>query len=242
LAVGGWQLAVGSWQLTDLITPLPVFHTSILTSCPSFPQTEHCRFPFDSGANKFTWSEHSFSMKLKEDMKIVFTIIILFFITTGCKKSFSSGINTAPPFSCTTDLCTLTYYKWGIVSETVSTDLGTYTYTSTQLAGINWATFQFNPDSSCLTYGGSRDSYSYDPSSKKMVLTENLLPLLFDVAFPSNTSLNLMANKIQMHPRTDSSVEANYAINSIAGGLHTDFGVDTSRIHFIQPVFSYKGY
>ena len=49
-------------------------------------------------------------------------------------------------------------------------------------------------------------------------------------------------NKIQMHPRTDSSVEANYAINSIAGSLHTDFGVDTSKIHFIQTAFSYNGY
>jgi hypothetical protein len=175
-------------------------------------------------------------------MKIIFPIVFFFIAMISCKKSSPSTSNTVPSFSCATDACTLTYYKWGIASQTISTDLGTYSYTAAQLAGINWATFQFKPDSTCLTYGGGTDNYSYDPSTKKMVLTENLLPLHFDVAFPTKTSMTLTGNKVQMHPRTDSSVEATYAINSIAGGLHTDFGVDTSKIHFIQSVFSYNGY
>jgi hypothetical protein len=175
-------------------------------------------------------------------MKILFPIILLFITSLSCKKSSPSTTNTVPSFTCTTDLCTLTYYKWGIVSQTVNTDIGTYTYTTGQMAGINWATFQFYPDSTCITYGGSHDTYHYDPSTKKLILIENLLPLHFDVVFPTKTSMTLTGDKVQMHPRTDSSVEANYAINSIAGGLHTDFGVDTSKIHFIQAVFSYNGY
>jgi hypothetical protein len=175
-------------------------------------------------------------------MKIKFPIVFLFIVTVSCKKSSPSTTSAASSFSCTTDLCTLTYYKWGIVSQTVSTDIGTYTYTTAQMATINWATFSFKPDSTCVTYGGSNDTYSYNPSTKKMILIENVLPLHFDVAFPTKSSMNLSGVKVQMHPRTDSSVEANYAINSIAGDLHTDFGVDTSKIHFIQAVFSYNGY
>jgi hypothetical protein len=175
-------------------------------------------------------------------MKIIFPIVFLFISNISCKKTSSSANNSVPSFSCTTDFCTLTYYKWGIVSQIVSTDLGTYTYTSAQLAGINWATFIFKPDSTCATYGGGDDTYSYDPLTKKMILIENLLPLHFDVTFQTKASMTLTGDKVQMHPRTDSSVEANYAINSIAGGLHTDFGVDTSKIHFIQAVFSYNGY
>ena len=75
-----------------------------------------------------------------------------------------------------------------------------------------------------------------------MILVENLLPIHFDVAFPTKKTMTLTGNKIQMHPRTDSSVEANYAINSLTGSLYNDFNVDTSRIHFIQAVFNYNGY
>lgn len=175
-------------------------------------------------------------------MKLIFPIVFLFVATVSCKKTTSSTSNTTPSFSCTTDFCTLTYYKWGILSQTVNTDMGTYTYTAAQMAAINWATFQFKPDSTCMTYGGSNDTFHYDPSTKKMILVENLLPFHFEVAFTAKSSMTLTGDKVQMHPRTDSSVEANYAINSIAGGLHTDFGVDTSKIHFIQAVFSYNGY
>lgn len=175
-------------------------------------------------------------------MKLIFPIVFLFITGIGCKKTTTSANISPPSFTCPTDFCTLTYYKWGIVSQTINTDMGTYTYTSVQLAAINWATFQFNPDLTCLTYGGSKDTYSYDTSTKKMILIENLLPLHFDVVFPARSSMTLTGNKIQLHPRTDSSVETNYAINSTLGGLHTDFGVDTSKIHFIQAVFSYNGY
>ena len=175
-------------------------------------------------------------------MKKVLAIIFLFIAHTACKKSTPSSTNTPPPFSCTTDACTLTYYKWGIASETITTDMGTYTYTAAQLADENWATFTFQHDSTCLTHGGGTDTYSFDPSSKKLILTENLLPIPFDVAFPAKTSMTLTGVKVAMHPRTDSSIVATYAINSIAGGLHNDFNVDTSKIHFIQTVFAYNGY
>jgi hypothetical protein len=175
-------------------------------------------------------------------MKVILPTVFLFISMISCKKTSTTTSTPPPSFSCTTDICTLTYYKWGIASQTITTDLGTYTYTAAQLATIDWATFQFKPDSSCVTYGGSNDTYSYDPSTKKMILVQNVLPIHFDVAFPTKTSMNLTGNKIQMHPRTDSSVETNYAINSIAGGLHNDFGVDTSKIHFMQAVFTYNGY
>jgi hypothetical protein len=175
-------------------------------------------------------------------MKIIFPIVFLIVTSLSCKKTTPSVNNSLSSFSCTTDFCTLTYYKWGIVSQTVTTDIGTYTYTAAQMATINWATFSFKPDSTCVTYGGSNDTYSYNSSTKKMILIENVLPLHFDVAFPTKSSMTLSGDKIQMHPRTDSSVEANYTINSIAGGLYTDFGVDTSKIHFVQAVFSYNGY
>jgi len=175
-------------------------------------------------------------------MKAFFSAILLFVSMMSCKKTSTTSTTTPPSFTCTTDACTLTYYKWGIASETVTTDLGTYTYTASQLANINWATFQFRPDSTCVTYGGSNDTYSYDTQTKRMILVENVLPIHFDVAFPTKKTMTMTGNKIQMHPRTDASVEANYAINAIAGGLHNDFGVDTSKIHYIQSVFSYNGY
>lgn len=178
----------------------------------------------------------------KEIMKALFLVVFLFMTGVGCSKSSSSTPVAVPPPACTTDFCKLTGYKWEIVSQTVSTDIGVFTYPTTQLTTINWATFLFKPDSTYLTYGGQTDTYSYSTSTKRLVLTDNLLSLHFNVAFPTETSLTLSSDSIKMHPRTDSSIEANFAINSIAGGLYKDFGVDTSKIHYIQTVFNYNGY
>jgi hypothetical protein len=171
-------------------------------------------------------------------------ILISFLFLTGlaCSKSSSSTSGTGHPPACTTDLCRLTSYKWEIASQTVSTDIGVFTHSISQVATENWATFVFRPDSSYTTYGGQTETYTYTPSTKKMVLVDNLLPIHFDVTFPTPTSMSLDGGKIQMNPRTDSSVEANFAINSIAGDLHDNFGVDTSKIHYIQAVFIYNGF
>jgi hypothetical protein len=179
----------------------------------------------------------------KETMSLI--LLILFLSVSGLSCSKSSTSAPAPPpttTSCTTDICKLTSFKWEIVSQRISTDLGDYTYSTTQLATINWATFLFKPDLTYTTYGGGKGNYVYTESTKTLELVENLLPLHFDVAFPKPSSMTLTGNKIQMHPRTDSSVEANFAINSIAGSLYNDFGVDTSKIHFFQATFTYDGF
>jgi hypothetical protein len=169
-------------------------------------------------------------------------VLAILIFACGCGKSSSSPQPAPTPHPCSTDNCRLTYYKWEIVSQTVTTDIGIYKYAINQLNTINWATFLFKPDSTYVTYGGEKSNYIFTESTDKMVLVDNLLPLEFTVAFPTPTSMTLTGGKIQMHPRTDSSVAANFAINSIAGGLYNDFGVDTSRIHFFQSVFTYNGY
>jgi len=169
-------------------------------------------------------------------------ILVVVLFACSCSKSSSSQQPAPKPPPCSTDNCRLTYYKWEIVSQTITTDIGTFTYAINQLNTINWATFVFKPDSTYVTYGGEKSTYTFTGSTDKMVLVDNLLPLDFAVVFPTANSMTLTGDKIQMHPRTDSSVAANFAINSIAGGLHTDFGVDTSRIHFFQSVFTYNGY
>ncbi len=174
-------------------------------------------------------------------MKSLMLIISAIILITGCSKSSSSNSVAAPP-PCTTDSCKLVSYKWEIVSQTVQTDMGKYTYTTSQLATINWATFLFKPDLTYRSYGGQTGNYTYTTATKKMVLFDALLPISFDVAFPTLTSVTFTGDKVQMNPRTDSSIAANFEINAIAGGLYTDFGVDTSKIHFIQTVFSYNGY
>ena len=180
----------------------------------------------------------------REVMKLVFLTFFIFTAGFSCSKSSttSSPPPPPPPPPCTTDFCKLTGYKWEIFSQTVSTDIGVYTYQTSQLITINWATFLFKTDSTYLTYGGQTDTYSYSPSTKRLVLIDNFLPLHFNVAFPTATSLTLGGDTIRMHPRTDSSAEANYAINSIVGGLYKDFGVDTSKIHYIRTVFTYNGF
>lgn len=168
----------------------------------------------------------------------------IFLSITGlsCSKSSSSNSGTPPPPPCTTDVCMLTSFKWEIVSQKISTDLGDYNFTTTQLAAISWASFVFRPDSTYTDFGGHNENYTYTPSSKVLVLELNLVPLNFNVAFPTKTSVTLSSDTIRVHPRTDFSVSANFAINSTMGSLYTNFGVDTSKIHFMKSVFTYNGF
>jgi len=178
----------------------------------------------------------------EEIKKLLFLTGFLLIINLGCSKSSPATSGTQPAPVCTTDLCRLTSYKWEIAAQTVTTDVGVYTYSISQTATENWATFIFKPDSTYTTYGGQTGTYTYATSTKKMVLVDALLPLHFDVSFPTPKSMSLTGGKIQMNPRTDSSVEANFAIINVAGSLYRDFGVDTSKIHYIQSVFTYNGF
>ncbi|PWT75856.1 MAG: hypothetical protein C5B59_07845 [Bacteroidetes bacterium] len=178
----------------------------------------------------------------REVMQLVFLTFFIFTAGFSCSKSSTTSPVSVPPPPCTTDFCILTGYKWEIFSQTISTDVGVYTYQTNQLTTINWATFIFKTDSTYLTYGGQTDNYSYSPPTKRLVLIDNLVPIHFNVAFPTKTSLTLNSDTIRMHPRTDSSVEANFAINSIAGALYKDFGVDTSKIHYVHSVYTYNGF
>jgi hypothetical protein len=186
---------------------------------------------------------HKMQVK-KETGSLIFLILFLSVIGLSCSKSSTSAPTPAPTTTtaCTTDSCKLTSLKWEIVSQHIITDLGEYTYSATQLATINWATFLFKTDLTYMTYGGEKSNYVYIDSTKTLVLIDNLLPLHFNVAFPKSSTLALTGIKIQMHPRTDSSVEANFAFNTFTTALYNDFGVDTSKIHFIQAVFTYDGF
>jgi hypothetical protein len=177
--------------------------------------------------------------------KRIKTIRSFFFVVmimgSGCSKPASTPIGPPPPPPCTTGFCQLTGAKWIITSQTIDTDLGLFTYTTNQVSGINWGTFTFKRDSTYQTDAGGKGTYSYMESSKAMVLLTNLLPIDFAVSFPTSSSLALKGDTIRMHPRIDPGVSANFSINSIVPALHDDFGVDTSKIHFFQTTFYYRG-
>ncbi|HZE84791.1 MAG TPA: hypothetical protein VE035_10790 [Puia sp.] len=177
----------------------------------------------------------------KQNTAIRTLLIVLLSMGSGCSKNSSSTPVVTPP-PCTTDFCLLTGYKWEITSQTIATDIGLFTYTTSQAKKISWANFTFKKDSSYKTDAGDQGTFSYTVSSKKMVLYDNLLPLDFTVAFPTNSSLVLSGDTVRMHPRTDPSTTATFSINSIAGSLYNDFGVDTSKIHYFQAKFYYDGF
>lgn len=170
--------------------------------------------------------------------KSLFIIIPVILLTLGCKKS--SVVPPPPP--CTTDTCLLRSHNWRIATITDHCDIGDYTATlatNPGLSTIAWATFLFNANSTLTLSDGGHGDYTYTASNKSLVLTFNALPLHFDVTSLTKTSLAFTGAKVQMNPRTDPSPEATYAIQSIAGDLHDNYGVDTSKIHYIQVSFSY---
>lgn len=175
----------------------------------------------------------------REIIKSLFLLMSFAIATAGCSKSSSSIVVFPPPPTCTTPFCMLTSHKWTIKSETISTNTGNYTYQTAQLATIPWATFLFRTDSTYTTYTGYTNKYSYTDSSKTLILKEDNLSLHFKIDSLAPFFLTLNGLRFQMHPRTDYSPEASYAINGVAGSLHNDFGVDTSTIQYIQPVFTY---
>lgn len=169
-------------------------------------------------------------------MKSLFIIIICAVILLGCKKS---GSSVTPPPSCD-DFCKLTSSKWRIVSETIKTDGGTYNYNENQLADIPWSTFLFKDDSTYIDFAGETGPYSYKESDKSLTIEYAHLPLKFTVSTLLATSLTFTDDKVNMNPQTDTSAEANFAIQEIAGDLHDDFGVDTSKIKYFQASWSYN--
>jgi hypothetical protein len=174
---------------------------------------------------------------LDKIMKGVLLIIPVITVVSGCSKSSSSAPVTPP--SCTTDICILTSQTWRIGNITDHCDLGDYTATTTELATIPWATFLFNRDSTVSLTGGGHGNYTYTDSTKSLVLIFNALPLQFTVTSLAPSSLAFTGAKVQMNPQTDTSPEASYAIKSIAGDLHDNYGVDTSMIHYVQASFIY---
>lgn len=164
------------------------------------------------------------------------SIISFILLTLGCKKSSDS---IGGPQPCTTDSCILTSHTWRIASSTIYTDIGNYPSTTAQLATLEWVTFLFKPDSTVMLNGGGHGNYTYTASNKSLVLIFNTLSLHFDVTSLMRTTLTFIGSKVQMNPQTDTSPEAAYAIKGIAGNLHDNFGVDTSKIHYVQVSFSY---
>jgi len=172
----------------------------------------------------------------KKITKSLFLIIPVIILALGCKKS---SVDPGGPPPCTTDTCLLRSHNWRIASSTTYTDIGNYPKTAVELANIAWATFLFNPDSTVILTGGGHGNYTFTDATKSLVFIFNALPLQFNVTSLTKTSLAFISGKVQMNPRTDPSPEATYAINSIAGDLHDNYGVDTSTIHYIQVSFSY---
>jgi hypothetical protein len=177
----------------------------------------------------------------KKNVKNLLMLSLMLSVAAGCKKS-STGGATSRGNLCTTDSCILTSQTWRISSITDHCDIGDYTATlgtNPDLSTIEWATFLFNANSTLTLTGGGHGDYTYTPSDKSLVLTFNALPLHFNVTSLTKTSLAFTGAKFQMNPRTDPSPEATYAIKSIAGDLHDNYGVDTSKIHYVQVSFSY---
>lgn len=175
--------------------------------------------------------------KITKSLLLIIPVIVL---ALGCKKS--SGDTVVLPPSCTTDSCILTSHNWRISSITDECDLGKFTATLATdpgLTTISWATFLFNPDSIITLMGGGHGNYTFTDATKSLVLIFNALPLQFNVTSLTQTSLTFISGKVQMNPQTDTSPGANYAIKSIAGDLHDNYGVDTSKIHYIQVSFTY---
>ena len=186
----------------------------------------------------------SISLDTYRKREIIRSLFLLMFFTitaVSCSKSSKNGGPQSPPTPppCTTGFCMLTAHKWTIKSETISTNTGNYTYPAAELATIPWATFLFRADSTYTNYTGYTNKYSYTDSAKTLILQQDYLSLHFDIDSLSQFYLVLDGSKLLMHPRTDYSPEANYAINAVAGSLYHDFGVDTSAIQYIQPVFTY---
>ena len=158
-------------------------------------------------------------------------------VLAGCNKN--SGTTPPPPPPCD-GFCKLTSSKWRIVSSKVTTDAATYTSDESQLIGIPWSTFLFKEDSTYVDFTGETGPYTYKESDNSLKMTFTGLPLSFTVPTLLQTSLTLMGDKVYMNPQTDTSASTNFAIQEIAGGLHDDFGVDTSQIHFFQASWSYN--
>ncbi len=181
-------------------------------------------------------AENTFTKK-----KIITGLLALVFVilATGCSKSSSSTFVNPPPPGCSSNICKLTSHKWTIKSETISTDAGDYTSSTAQLASIPWATFLFRADTTYTNYTGYTNKYSYTDATKTLILKQDNLSLYFKVDSIAQFFLVLEGLRFQMHPRTDYSPEANFAINGVAGSLYNEFGVDTSAIQYIQPVYTY---
>jgi len=177
----------------------------------------------------------------KKNVKNLLMLSLMLSVAAGCKKSSTDGvISRGNP--CTTDSCILTSQTWRISSITDECDLGKFTATLASdpgLTTIPWATFLFNHDSTVTLTGGGHGDYTFTDVTKSLVLIFNALPLHFNVTALAATSLLFTGDKVQMNPRTDPSAEATYAINSIAGDLHDKYGVDTSKIHYVQVSFNY---
>ena len=176
-------------------------------------------------------------------MKNLLLISIVFLWVSGCSKSTSdtpASLNASPASSCTTNICRLTDHIWKISSQTIYTDIGQYSYNTSQITGIDWSTFSFKTDSSYIDFAGGKGGYIYSDSMKTLILVDNYLPIHFAVTALTESSLTLTGQKTNMNPRTDMSEEANFSIQNLGASLHNDFGVDTSKIHYIQAVFNYS--
>jgi hypothetical protein len=177
-------------------------------------------------------------MKQSLNYFVICMLPAIIFNWSCSKSSTSSQITTTPP--CTEDICKLTSHTWRMIGQTVYTDKGNFKYTQAQTADMEWASFLFNPDSTYINHNGNAGLYTYTASTKTLVLMEGILPLQFNVTNLTQVYLSIVGNKTQMNPQTDTSASANFAIDEIAGGLHNDFGVDTSTIHYIQTEFDFE--
>lgn len=163
-------------------------------------------------------------------------------IVSSCKKSNSSGTTPKPPCN----FCILTANPWNLNNETILTDSANYTYPSDKISNIDWASFVFKSDLTYTDHLSNTGTYVYYDSTSNTNASLTLTPgnggfnFKFTVPSISQDSLLLELPKLQVHPLTDMSDGAVAEDHIFLAGLHDDFGVDTSRVQWIQPVFTYK--
>ena len=171
--------------------------------------------------------------------------LIIVFVAIGftrCKKSESAPPPPPPP-PCT--LCVLTANRWNLGQEVITTDVGNYSYTADQISNIHWASFVFNWDHTWEDHASDVGTYVYYDGTSNTPPTLVLTPpnggfsFNFTIGSISSDSLTLDLPKLQVHPLTDFSPGAVAEDNIFLSELAGNFGVDTSKVQWVQPVFKY---
>ena len=123
----------------------------------------------------------------------------------------------------------------------INTNIANYSYTSAYYTNLPFSIFTFRSDST-FTDKSESGTYSWIGKTEIQILPSgSSFPGHYGVSVSSN-SLTLTTLKVQLHPQTDTSLEANFMVNHLMGDLHNLFSVDTSKVNSLQEVFSYSSH